>query len=102
MQVGPFANANKVMGNNMPNVWKELFNVGNNITTEQYVGGSNNESDNYGYSIYGNPEFNGNWYSGRPGYEVSNLWDYSQREKIWRLNKHKGIPFTQYEYAKPN
>lgn len=97
-----FANANKVMGNNMPDVWKELFNVGNNITTEQYTGGSNNESDNYGYSIYGNPEFSGNWYFGKPGYEISNSWNYSYREKIWRLNKHKGIPFTQYEYAKPN
>ena len=66
------------------------------------TGGSNNESDNYGYSIYGNPEFSGNWYFGKPGYEISNSWNYSYREKIWRLNKHKGIPFTQYEYAKPN
>lgn len=97
-----FAKAKNKMGNDIPQPWVELFKIGNNITTSIYT----TSTDNYGYSIWDSGNgINSEWEYGAPDYNTdnSNYTNYLRnRDKIWRLNIHNGIPFTQYEYAKPN
>lgn len=97
-----FTKAYNRMSSDFPAVWSDLMSVGNNIITNIYSTGT----DNYGYSIYspsnGTPQ--GQWTYGEPPYDVTgnyNTWQWNNN-KIWRLAKHQGIPFTHYKYAKPN
>lgn len=85
-------------------VWQNLFSSGNNLITNV----NSSTRNNYGYSVYTdyNNVVQAGWVSGLPGYEVTGNWDnnttVNNSSKIWRLNTHYGIPFTQYNYAKPN
>lgn len=82
--------------------WADLLSAGNNIITNVYSTGT----DNYGYliSVYtNNGVLRGSWKEGIPSYDVTGqyTWEWNN-DVIWRMNKHYGIPFTQYNYAKPN
>ena len=96
-----FTKAYNKMGQDFPVAWSDLLNIKDNITTSVYT----TATDNYGYSIRtsGNT-IQGGWKHGVPPYEITD--DYGQWEwnndQIWRMYKHKGIPFTHCTYAKPN
>lgn len=96
-----FAIAKSKMGDDFPQSWINLSKNEDNIITNV----NSTETDNYSYVFYqGSSSIEGRWLNGQPGYEIlGNNWNYNvyAREDIWRLNKHKGVPFTQYEYAKP-
>lgn len=97
-----FTKAYNRMGSDFPTPWSDLLSIGNNIVTNVH----STDTDNYAYLIYepynGIPQ--GSWKQGTPPYDVTgdfSTWDW-HNEEIWRMNKHYGIPFTQYSYAKPN
>lgn len=97
-----FTKAMNRMGSDFPAVWSDLMAVGKNIITNVYTSGT----DNYGYSIYssGNSAPQGQWTYGEAPYDVTNnynSWQWSN-DKIWRMEKHQGIPFTHCTYEKPN
>jgi hypothetical protein len=97
-----FTKAYNRMGSDFPTPWSDLLSLGDNIVTNIH----STDTDNYAYLIYepynGIPQ--GSWKQGTPPYDVTgdfSTWDW-HNEEIWRMNKHYGIPFTQYSYAKPN
>ena len=97
-----FTRALSRMGSDFPAVWSDLMAIGKNIITNVYTSGT----DNYGYSIYssGNQAPQGQWTYGEPPYDVTgnyNTWQWNN-DKIWRMEKHQGIPFTHCTYEKPN
>jgi hypothetical protein len=98
-----FTKAYNRMGSDFPAPWSDLLSLGDNIVTNIH----STDTDNYAYLIYepynGIPQ--GSWKQGTPPYDVtgdySTWWEW-HNDEIWRMNKHYGIPFTQYSYAKPN
>ena len=96
-----FTKALNRMGSDFPAVWSDLMAAGKNIITNVYTSGT----DNYGYSIYtGSSTPQGRWIYGEPPYDVTGStsgWGWNG-EKIWRMVKHQGIPFTHCTYEKPN
>ena len=85
--------------NQFPAVWNQVSELGyNNITTSV----NTSENENYAYLRFAT------W--GNSGAEYSYQWlvgdwegdDWVENTNInaWRLSKHKGIPFTQFSYAK--
>lgn len=102
-ELGIFAKAKAKMGDDMPQPWTDLLKRGNNIVTNIYSTGH----DNYGYNVYSdtNGNMKGEWTPGSPSSDViANNYTiyYTYAHQIWRMTTHQGIPFTQYDYAKPN
>lgn len=73
-------------------IWEQMYN--NNIATTQ------NSGENYSFTNYSiNSQQLYQWIYGT--FSVSG-WStlLSAQERVWRLTKHKGIPFTQFNYQK--
>ena len=97
-----FSIASKEMGNKFPSEWGSLFGSGNLGSTNNIVTTCANVEQNYSYqsvSSYNNStiSYNTQWV---PGCNRSNWYGTSEYNNGWRLTKHFGIPFTQYNYSK--
>lgn len=104
-----FSLALKAMNNaNFPDVWNVIFGSGNqgsvnNITTRPN-GDSISTNDNYSYQVETN--YSNSIYTYRSvwvyGKHNTDYWGTAQGQmNAYRYTKHKGIPFTQYNYKNP-
>ena len=97
-----FSLALKNMSNAFPTVWSNIFGSGNSGSANNIVTTCANVEQNYSYqsvSSYNNStiSYNTQWV---PGCNRSNWYGTSEYNNGWRLTKHFGIPFTQYNYSK--
>ena len=97
-----FSLALKNMSNEFPTVWSNIFGSGNSGSVNNIVTTVANSWQNYSYQAVGN-------YSGgdisyttewEPGYNQPYVYYTSHNTNGWRLTKHQGIPFTQFNYSK--
>lgn len=97
-----FSIASKEMGNKFPSEWGSLFGSGNSGSVNNIVTTCANVEQNYSYQAvasYSNntTSYNTQWI---PGCNRSNWYGTNEYNNGWRLTKHFGIPFTQYNYSK--
>ena len=92
------------MGNAFPTVWSSLFGVGNNGGVNNISTSVMNAYQSYSYQAVGSMGINinyttewiaGSYAGGRYDYDGVN-----EYRNSWRLTKHQGVPFTQYNYSK--
>lgn len=88
-----------------PTEWNNIVGSGNSGTPNNIVTNTNStqsNANNYSYQVYynGNNEYPTEWLAG----SYHNDWygyQYEAQMAVWRYKKHKGLPFTQYKYSKP-
>lgn len=92
--------------NQFPSVWSNIVGSGdnagvNNITTSI----NSSDADNYSYQRVqqydggsGSYVYSNEWVCGN--YNDSSFWNSVPYNNAWRLTKHRGIPFTKFNYSK--
>jgi hypothetical protein len=92
------------MGNAFPTVWSSLFGIGNNGGVNNISTSVMNAYQSYSYQAVGSMGITTNytteWISGS---YAGGRYDYdgvNEYRNSWRLTKHQGVPFTQYNYSK--
>lgn len=97
-----FSLALKNMSNAFPTVWSNIFGSGNSGSANNIVTTCANVEQNYSYQAvasYSNntTSYNTQWV---PGCNRTEWYGTNEYTNGWRLTKHFGIPFTQYNYSK--
>ena len=97
-----FSLALKNMSNAFPTVWSNIFGSGNSGSTNNIVTTCANVEQNYSYQAVASYSSNTTSYNTQwiPGCNRSNWYGTNEYNNGWRLTKHFGIPFTQYNYSK--
>ena len=97
-----FSLAQKAMGNNFPAVWGNIFGSGNSGSVNNVVTTVGNVYQNYSYQAVGSYSGGDISYTTRweLGYNQNYVYYTSHNNNGWRLTKHQGIPFTQFNYSK--
>ena len=96
-----FSLASNEMGNSFPTVWNTIFGSGTFGSVNNPVTSVANSQFNYSYqsvATYSSQiSYNTQWVAG----QNRTVW-YGTSEYLngWRLTKHQGIPFTQFNYSK--
>ena len=97
-----FSLALKNMSNAFPTVWSNIFGSGNSGSANNIVTTCANVEQNYSYQAVASyssntTSYNTQWILGCNRTEWYGTNEYTNG---WRLTKHFGIPFTQYNYSK--
>ena len=98
-----FSLALKNMSNEFPTVWSNIFGSGNSGSVNNIVTTVANSQQNYSYQAVGSYtggdiSYTTQWIAGQ---NQINVYYYTQHQQNgWRLTKHQGIPFTQFNYSK--
>lgn len=97
-----FSLALKNMSNAFPTVWSNIFGSGNSGSANNIVTTCANVEQNYSYQAVASYSSNTTSYNTQwiPGCNRSNWYGTNEYNNGWRLTKHFGIPFTQYNYSK--
>ena len=97
-----FSLAQKAMGNNFPAVWGNIFGSGNSGSVNNVVTSVANVYQNYSYQAVSRYSNNNYVYSTEwvAGQNRDSWYGTSEYRNGWRLTKHQGIPFTQFNYSK--
>lgn len=97
-----FSIASKEMGNNFPTVWSTIFGSGNSGSVNNIVTTVGNVYQNYSYQSVASQSNNTTLYTTQwiLGQDRQSWYGTSEYNNSWRLTKHQGIPFTQYNYSK--
>ena len=97
-----FSIASKEMGNNFPTVWSTIFGSGNSGSVNNIVTTVGNVYQNYSYQSVASWSNNTTLYTTQwiLGQDRQSWYGTSEYNNSWRLTKHQGIPFTQYNYSK--
>ena len=90
------------MSNEFPTVWSNIFGSGNSGSVNNIVTTVANSQQNYSYQAVGtysggDISYTTEW---EPGYNQTYVYYTSHNTNGWRLTKHQGIPFTQFNYSK--
>ena len=97
-----FSLALKNMSNAFPTVWSNIFGSGNSGSANNIVTTCANVEQNYSYQAVASYSSNTTSYNTQwmLGCNRSNWYGTNEYTNGWRLTKHFGIPFTQYNYSK--
>ena len=97
-----FSLALKNMSNAFPTVWSNIFGSGNSGSANNIVTTCANVEQNYSYQAVASYSSNTTSYNTQwiPGCNRTEWYGTNEYTNGWRLTKHFGIPFTQYNYSK--
>ena len=97
-----FSLALKSMSNAFPTVWSNIFGSGNSGSANNIVTTCANVEQNYSYQAVASYSSNTTSYNTQwiPGCNRTEWYGTNEYTNGWRLTKHFGIPFTQYNYSK--
>jgi hypothetical protein len=97
-----FSLALKSMSNEFPTVWGNIFGSQNSGSVNNVVTTVGNVYQNYSYQAVGSYSGGDISYTTRweLGYNQNYVYYTSHNNNGWRLTKHQGIPFTQFNYSK--
>ena len=97
-----FSIASKEMGSDFPTVWSTIFGSGNSGSVNNIVTTVGNVYQNYSYQSVASWSNNTTLYTTQwiLGQDRQSWYGTSEYNNSWRLTKHQGIPFTQYNYSK--
>ena len=90
------------MSNAFPTVWSNIFGSGNSGSANNIVTTCANVEQNYSYQAVASYSSNTTSYNTQwiPGCNRTEWYGTNEYTNGWRLTKHFGIPFTQYNYSK--
>lgn len=97
-----FSLALKNMSNAFPTVWSNIFGSGNSGSANNIITTCANVEQNYSYQAVASYSSNTTSYNTQwiPGCNRTEWYGTNEYTNGWRLTKHFGIPFTQYNYSK--
>lgn len=96
-----FSKALSVMSSAFPKEWTNIAGVYNTTTTMNTSTNYNSYSYQSMYTDYSGSTSTYQWIPGKV-YTNTSSWDINQNQYsyAWRLTKHTGVPFTQFNYSK--